>query len=81
MVTLEELQTHGGAIISLVRPLPEHELMIGIQAHNLLVRHKLSEIKFEHSEMRSQEYILSLTNAEKKEIKGWVVKHSSCQLT
>ncbi len=76
MVTLEELQTHGGATISLVRPLPDHELMIGIHSHNLFIRHKLSGVRFEYSEMKSQEYILRLTNIETDEIKRWIAEYS-----
>ena len=79
MVTLEELQSHGGAVISLVQPLPDHELMIGIVAHNVFIRHRLSEVNFKGSEMRSQEYILPLTNLEADEIRRWVGKYSTSQ--
>ncbi|MBD0788181.1 hypothetical protein HUO09_17640 [Vibrio sp. Y2-5] len=72
METLEELQTHGGSIISLVRPLPDHELMISIMAHNIVIRHNFSDVRFEFAEMRSEEYILQLTDIEANEIKRWL---------
>ncbi|ARR10341.1 TPA: hypothetical protein NKA91_003668 [Vibrio parahaemolyticus] len=79
MVVLEELKSHGGAVISLVRPLPEHDLMIGINADNLFVRHKLEDVVFEGSELRNYKYILKLTNIEADEIKRWLELYSSSQ--